>query len=520
MSNYWERRKAQEMFAYMAGAEEVADDISKLYLKASRYLSLELDQIFQRFRKKHSLSEAEARKLLARMRDRASLDELKRLLQEGTEDHAQILAELESPAYQARMERLQQLKNQIDLTMQQVYGQEKLHNTGWYLELANEAYYRSVFDIQQQTGLAFGFSLVSPDAIDRVINSRWSGKNYSSRIWDNTQALARDLKEELLLSLVTGRTDRETADIIANKFAAGASAARRLVRTESNYLAGQMDMLARKECGIEKYRFVAILDLKTSEVCRNLDGKVFPVSEQEPGKNCNPMHPWCRSTTISDISDTELKKIKRKARDPVTGKTVEVPADMTYRQWYEKYVAGNPEAELNEKKIRNRHSDRTQHARYKKMLGADVPETLDDFQKMKYTDSERWKFTKLDYRRRNELLEHPEKRLPGAENAVLPDRKFTHYLFGGSDERGLAKGRAFCSRLGYDKEGWQELQADIKARVILYPCTYKANNGYGDLYEQKMILYGKAGKPANVIVGWIQRPGEPISMTSTYIKEV
>lgn len=397
MSDYWERRKAQEMFAYMAEAEEVADEISKLYLKASRYLSLELDQIFQRFRKKHGLSEAEARKLLSRMHDRASLDELKRLLREGTGDHAQLLAELESPAYQARLERLQQLKNQIDLTMQQVYGQEKLHNTGWYLDFANEAYYQSIFDIQQQTGLAFGFSLVSPDAIDRVINSRWSGKNYSSRIWDNTQALAQDLKEELLLSLVTGRTDRETAGIIANKFAAGAGAARRLVRTESNYLAGQMDMLARQACGIEKYRFVAILDLKTSEVCRELDGKVFPVSEQEPGKNCNPMHPWCRSTTISDISDAELKRLKRKARDPVTGKSAEVPADMTYRQWYEKYVAGNPEAELNEKQIRNRAADRKLYAQYKKVLGADIPETLDGFQKMKYTDDEGWQKTKLRY---------------------------------------------------------------------------------------------------------------------------
>lgn len=520
MSKYWERRKAQDMFHYMAGAEQTADEISKLYLKASRQISLELDQIFERFQKKHHLSEAEARQMLNQMRDRTSLDELKEVLRQGEGDKAELLAELESPAYQARMERLQQLQNQIDLTMQQVYGQEKIKNTSWYLDLANEAYYRSVFTVQQQTGLAFGFNLVSAETIDRVVNSRWSGKNYSDRIWSNTRALAQDLKEELLVNLVTGRTERETADIIANKFAQGAGNARRLVRTESCNLAAQMDMQSYKECGIRRYRFVAVLDLKTSNICRELDGKVFPVSEQQPGENCPPMHPWCRSTTISIIAAAELKSMKRKARNPVTGKAMEVPADMTYQKWYEKYVQGRPEAELNEKKIKNRASDRAQYKRYKKLLGDDAPEKLDDFQQMKYTDTERWSYTKLDYKRRSDLLEHPEKRLQNAEKVMLPEGKFTNYLFGGNNEDGLPKGRNFDERLGYNIDNWKLLQKEISRKALEYPAVFKGNAGFGEKYEQKMILYGLKGKPANVVVGWIRRPDETVSMTSAYIKEV
>lgn len=374
------------MFRYMADAEEIADEISKLYLKSSRYLSLELDQIFERFQKKHRLTEQEARALLNKLQDRTSIDELKGILRQGDGNKRELLAELEAPAYQARMERLQQLQNQIDMTMQQVYQQEKIRNTSWYMDLANEAYYRSIFDIQQQAGLAFGFSLVSPDNIDRVINSKWSGKNYSVRIWNNTQALAQTLKEELLLSLVTGRTDRETAEIIANKFASGASVARRLVRTESNFLAGEMSAIGYQECGIEYYIYLATLDLKTcKEDCAPLDGKRFRVSEREPGKNYHPMHPWCRCTDIADISEEELSRLERAARDPVTGKTMKVPADMTYQQWYEKYVKGNPEAELNEKKVRNRASDQVQYERYKKVLGREyMPDSLDKFQAVKY----------------------------------------------------------------------------------------------------------------------------------------
>lgn len=392
--SYWEKRKAQEMFQYMKKAEDAADEIAKLYQKSSGYLSAELDKIFERFKRKHHLTDEEAYRLLNRLQDKTSIDELKEALRAGGDAERYILAELEGPAYQARLERLQQLQNQLDLTMQEVYKQEKARNTSHYVDLANEAYYRSIFDIQQRTELGFSFSAVDPKAIDRVINSKWSGANYSTRIWHNTRALAQDLKEELLVNLVTGRTDREAAEIISNKFAQGASNSRRLVRTESCNLVNQIEMESYKECEIETYVFVATLDLRTSSVCRGLDGKRFPVSEQQPGKNCPPMHPWCRSTTICDISDDELAQMQRRARNPITGENETVPAGMTYEQWYKKNIKGRLEAEANEKMLRNRSSDKKQFEKYRKILGKYAPETLDSFQKMKYTDGEKWEYIK------------------------------------------------------------------------------------------------------------------------------
>lgn len=523
MSDYWARRQAQRMFEYMAEAEEVADEISKLYLKSSRYLSYELDKIFSRFRRKHHLSEAEARRLLNKMQNKASLDELKRVLSEEKDDavKAELLAELEAPAYQARLEHLQQKQNQIDMVMREVYGQEKVHNTSFYVDLANESFYKSMYDIQQRAGYGFSFSAVSAEKIDRVLNSRWSGMNYSDRIWRNTVGLAQTLKEELLLSLVTGRTDRETAEIIQNKFATGASNARRLVRTEASFLANEMEAESYKECGIDHYIYVATLDVRTcKEDCAPLDGKRFLLSERKIGENYPPMHPWCRCTTIADISNGDLAQMKRWARDPETGKTMYVPANMTYEEWHKKYVEGNPEAELQERMAKNRSKDRTQHKSYVQLLGKDVPERLDDFQRIKYTDAEKWKYMKLDYRRRKELSDHPELKLPDADKAVVPDGKFTKYLFGGNNKDGLPKGRNFEERLGYNIDNWKMLQKEIQGRASEYPVTFKGNEGFGNRYEQKIILYGLKGKPANVVVGWIHRPDGTMSMTSTYIKEV
>lgn len=511
----------QDAFNVFQKAEDTADQISVLYLKASRYLSLQADAIFEKYQTKHKLSETEARQLINAMQDRASLDELLQKLRDGGgESKRDLLSQLESPAYRARLERLQQLQLQLDFVAQNVYQQEKMISADFYTDIASESYYRSIYNIQQRADAAFSFNHVSAKTIDKVVNSHWSGKNYSERIWGNTQALAQDLKEELLINLVTGRTNREAAEIISNKFGQGASDARRLVRTESNYVSTEMNFKAYEECGIEEYQYLATLDLKTSKICRGLDGKIYLVKEKQIGKNCPPMHPWCRSTTISVVDRSLIDKMQRSAIDPATGKRIKVPRSMIYEQWYDKYVKGKPEVELEEKKIQNRSSDRTQYQRYKKILGEDIPETLDDFQNMKYNDTEKWKYTKLDYKRQNELADHPERKLPNAENAIVPDAKFTKYIFDGAHTEELAKGHAFSSRLGYDINNWQELQNEIRHRALKYPAIFKDNNGYGDRYEQKIVIYGKNGTPANVIVVWMHKPDGSMSMSSAYIKEV
>lgn len=426
---YWEHRQAERMFEYMQSAEDTADEISKLYQKASRYISHELDRIFERYKRKHHLTDVEAYRLLNTLRDKASLDELKQALKAPGRGQtaADLLAELESPAYQARLERLQQLQNQIDLAMQEIYNQEKVRNTSHYVDLANEAYYKSIFDIQQRTGVGFSFSLIDPKVIETVINSKWSGENYSKRIWNNTQALAKDLKQELLVSLITGRTDRETADIIANKHAQGASNARRLVRTESCNLANQMEMLSYEECGIETYIYVATLDFKTSEECRRLDGKRFPVAEQQPGKNCPPLHPWCRSTTICDISAEELAQMKRRARDPETGKTITVPADMTYDEWKKKYVDKQEESQ---KRYADRREERKQqYAKWQEEKNERLAEySLDEENQKRYGIKAReWKRARFKTGGMNSH-EYVQSKRPLANFRALPKEKVVDVL--------------------------------------------------------------------------------------------
>lgn len=332
---YWEKRKAQRMFEYMQSAEDTADQIAKAYWKSSGYINHQLDEIYNRYKTKHHLIDAEAKRLLNRMQDRTSFDELKSLLKQesDSDEKKELLKLIESPAYSARIQRLQDLQREIDQLMKYTYQLEKERSTRHYTNLMQDSYYKSIYDIQRGIGLAFSFAVISAKQIDRLLKSKWSGINYSQRIWNNTQKLAEDLKEELLINLLTGRTDREVAEIISNKFGAGAMEARRLVRTESCYIVNEMEGQSYEECGVEKYMFIATLDKITSETCREHDHKVYLVKDRQPGQNCPPMHPWCRSTTIAYLDDDTLAGMERRARDPDTGKTYTVPGTTSYREW-------------------------------------------------------------------------------------------------------------------------------------------------------------------------------------------
>ena len=135
------------------------------------------------------------------------------------------------------------------------------------------------------------------------------------------------------------------------------------------------------------------------------------------------------------------------------------------------------------------------------------------------TDNEDERLLRIDQSRQERLIKNPGLALPNAISASAAAEKFTKYLFNPENTRGYAKGVAFTSRLGYDIDSWQELQNEILRRARLFPVKNIGDQGHGVQYEQKMILYGRTGRPTNVIVGWILENDRP-RMTTAYVKEV
>ena len=326
----------------MGKAEKQADEFDKVYQEAKAYLDKEINKIFDKFQRDYGLSQVDARQVLKNMKDKKDLNELRKVLEARPNDPniQRLLADLDSPAYSFRMKRLERLSDDLDRMRESIYHSEKTGSDAFYSDLMKNSYYKATFDLQQQTGLAYGFSGLPESEIKHLQSFSWvgDGSTYSTDIWKNTGKLTSSIKDELLMSLMTGRDTRDTAQAIAERFNVGQNDARRLVRTESAFFHNQMELLSYEEADIEKYIFVAVLDKRTSHICQEHDNQVYDRDKAVPGVNCPPMHPWCRSTTVAYDEDADYSKLKRRARNPETGKTELVPADMTYKEWYSKYV--------------------------------------------------------------------------------------------------------------------------------------------------------------------------------------
>ena len=339
-SKYWERRKADLIYRQMDKAESKADDIDKIYDEAQRYLNRQANKVFDKFQRDYGLSEKDARRVIKDMNGKQSLSEMRKVLEARPNDPniTQLLVDMDSAAYAFRIRQFENLNKQVDKLRLAVYHAEKRQSDKFYTDFMKDSYNRATFELQQQAGLAYSFNVLPEAEILRLRALKWSGDNYSGRIWNNTDELARKLKDEFLVGFMTGRSDRDVANLISDRFDVGRNNARRLVRTESAFFHNEMEALSYEEADIEYYRFIAVLDKRTSAICRDQDNKVYKVSERKTGVNYPPLHPWCRSTTVAHFDDVELSNLERRARDPKTGKTRLVPADMSYDDWYDKYA--------------------------------------------------------------------------------------------------------------------------------------------------------------------------------------
>lgn len=398
---YWEMREARNMYKDMQLAEDCAKELSVIYSKAAVYTAKQIEGIFNRFASKHHLTRDEAINLLSEA-DSKDFEKLLEAYKNKTgAQKREVLAELEAPAYKNRMKRLDDIDKSINRLINAVASKERDAIDKTMRKVYESSYHHAVYEAVRMSGLDLQTGPIDEGALETILKKKWSGQNYSERVWNNTQKVADAIKEELMIGALTGKTEKEMTDSINEQFLSGRNKARRLVRTESSYIHNEAHFQAYKDYGIEEYRFVATLDLRTSQICRERDGSVYRVNDKKIGVNAPPMHPWCRSTTIMNLDDETMHNLERFARDPVTGERMKVPADETYKEWYQRMVEKHGAEAINTagKSTKNYSSDKVQYQNYINVLGNKfVPDTLEEFQKIKYGNEKQWNDLKYKFR--------------------------------------------------------------------------------------------------------------------------
>ena len=342
-AEYWKLRFEQLEQAQNQKGVKAYADIERQYKEAQKQLEGQIARWYQRFATNNGISLAEARQYLKG----ADLKEFKWDVQEyikyGQDNalNSGWMKELENASAKYHISKLEALKVQTQHSLEVMYAKQFGTMHGALSDAFESGYYHTAYELQHGFNVGWDIAGLDQAQIEKVLAKPWAadGYNFSERIWGNKNKLISEVHNELSRNIMLGADPQKAIDSLAKKMNTSKNNAGRLVMTEEAYFSSA----AQKDCfeslGVEQYGIVATLDSHTSDICRSLDGKHFPMKDYQPGVTAPPFHVYCRSTTVPYF-DEQFDIGERAARDEETGKTYYIPDDMNYQEWKETFVDG------------------------------------------------------------------------------------------------------------------------------------------------------------------------------------
>ena len=343
-SEYWKLRFEQLEAAQNGQGAAAVAEIERQYKEAQKQIEGQIARWYQRFADNNGISLAEARQYLKG----AALKEFKWDVQDYIkygQDNALMggwMKELENASAKYHISKLEALKIQTQQSLEVMFSKQLGTVTGAMGDLFESGYYHTAYELQKGFNIGWDIAGLDQSQIEKVLAKPWAvdGKNFSERIWGNKQKLISEVHGELTQNIMLGADPQKAIDSLAKKMKTSRYNAGRLIMTEEAYFSSAAQKDCFEELGVEQFEIVATLDSHTSDICRSLDGKHFPMKDYQPGVTAPPFHVFCRSTTVPYFDEDFGDIGERAARDEETGKTYYIPDDMNYQDWKETFVDG------------------------------------------------------------------------------------------------------------------------------------------------------------------------------------
>lgn len=338
--NYWQKRmKALENQSYES-AVQCYQDIQEEYRKAINNLQMDIMKWYQRLADNNDISYAAAKKFLKT----SDLEEFKWTVEQyikAGEENAidqRWMKQLENASCKYHISYLEAMKLQAQQHAELLLSELENGMTEHLHKTYSDQFYRSAYEIAKGTGVGSNLAALGTDKIELVLQKPWArdGKNFSDRIWNNKEKLINNLHTDLTQSIIRGEDPQKAINQLARDMNVSRSQAGNLIMTETTAISAVAQKDCFKELDVEEFEVVETLDGSTCEICQDMDGKHFPMSDYRIGETAPPFHPRCRGCTCPYFDD-EFTEGQRAARDE-DGEVYYVPEDMTYKEWKETYV--------------------------------------------------------------------------------------------------------------------------------------------------------------------------------------
>lgn len=343
-SEYWKLRFEQLEQAQNGQGAAAFAEIEKQYKEAQKQIEGQIARWYQRFADNNGITLAQARQYLKG----AALKEFQWDVQDYIkygQDNALMggwMKELENASAKYHISKLEALKIQTQQSLEVMFSKQMGTVTGAMGDIFESGYYHTAYELQKGFNIGWDIAGLDQSQIEKVLSKPWAvdGKNFSERIWTNKEKLISELHGELTQNIMLGADPQKAIDSLAKKMNTSKQNAGRLIMTEEAYFSSAAQRDCFNELDVEQYEIVATLDSHTSDICRSLDRKHFPMKDFQAGVTAPPFHVYCRSTTVPYFDEDFGDIGERAARDEETGKTYYIPDDMNYEDWKQTFVDG------------------------------------------------------------------------------------------------------------------------------------------------------------------------------------
>lgn len=333
-SNYWEKRALENKLNVIENEEDYLKRITSIYNHANKQIDDKLAKVYARYAKENNLTLEEAYQILP-----------KKMETEYKNDVMDYISKAKDPSYkdyllnQSIMHKhsvLDQLRTEM---RNAIYDIDIEQTGGKFLEkIFTNSNYKAQYDNNEEA-----FAKVDKDKIQNLLKENWSGGgNFSELIWKDREKLVKALDDIVVKGLAVGDNYDKMSDKLAKRMDTSKSNAKRLIMTESARMENEGLLSYYQRIGAKQLIFVATLDMKTSEICRAMDGQIIPIEEARIGLNVPPLHPYCRSVISPHYEGNEPGD--RVYRDVETGKT-KSGRYRTYKEYLEEELGDKEQAE-------------------------------------------------------------------------------------------------------------------------------------------------------------------------------
>lgn len=177
---------------------------------------------------------------------------------------------------------------------------------------------RAANEAAEALGFGKNFYAANADIIKKFVDVPWvDGKNFSTRIWGNTEKLANYLNTDIAQAFARGDSYDSIVRNLRKRFdKVTRNDAYRLVYTEGTYVMAEATMTPF-ESEFEQYRVSTVGDGKDCDICREVAKETFQIKDRTPGVNFPPLHAWCRCSFTIAVNDwdTWMEDYERRHRN-------------------------------------------------------------------------------------------------------------------------------------------------------------------------------------------------------------